>query len=41
MPSKFSLRLGRRGALSTKRGNAQFYKGVGARTEGNHTTKGA
>lgn len=41
MPSKFSLRLGRRGALSAKRGNANYYKGTGARTEGNHTTKGA
>jgi hypothetical protein len=41
MPSKFTLRLGRRGALTAKRGNANYYKGSGARTEGNHTTKGA
>jgi hypothetical protein len=40
MPSKFSRRLGRRGVLGAKRGNVNFYKGTGARTEGNHTTKG-
>lgn len=40
MPSKFSRRLGRRGVLSAKHGNANFYRGTGARNEGNHTTKG-
>ena len=40
MPSKFSRRLGRRGVLSAKRGNMNFYKGTGARKEGVHTTKG-
>lgn len=40
MPSKFSIRLSRRGSLSSKQGNAQFYKGSGARTEGSHTNKG-
>jgi large subunit ribosomal protein L41 len=27
--------------LTSKRGNRTFYKGYGARTEGNHTSKGA
>lgn len=40
MPSKFSRRLGRRGVLTAKRGNMNFYKGTGARKEGVHTTKG-
>lgn len=29
-----------RKALTSKRGNANYYKGYGARTEGSHTTKG-
>lgn len=40
MPSKFTRRLGRRGVLSAKRGNANYYKGSGARNEGVHTNKG-
>ncbi|RYG44792.1 hypothetical protein EON67_11355 [archaeon] len=40
MPSKFSSRLRRRVVLSGKDGIAGFYKGVGARVEGNHTSKG-
>ena len=41
MPSKFSRRLGRRLTLSSKRGNVNYYKGRGGRSEGVHTTKGA
>jgi len=40
MPSKYTNRL-RRGTLTSKRGNKDYYKGYGARTEGVHTTKGA
>lgn len=40
MPSKLTRRL-RRGTLSSKQGNVDFYKGFGARTEGVHTSKGA
>ena len=40
MPSKFSRRLGRRLTLTSKRGNSDYYKGYGARTEGSHTSKG-
>ena len=39
MPSKLTKRL-RRGSLTTKSGNAQYYKGVGARTEGVHGGRG-
>ena len=38
--SKYTKRL-RRGTLTTKRGNAQYYKGFGARSEGTKTNKGA
>jgi hypothetical protein len=43
MPSKFSRRLARRGtgAMTSKRGNANYYKGRGSRSEGVHTAKGA
>jgi hypothetical protein len=40
MPSKLTRRL-RRGTLTSKAGNRDFYKGRGGRTEGVHTTKGA
>lgn len=39
MPSKYTKRL-RRGSLTTKSGNVQYYKGVGARTEGVHGGRG-
>ena len=39
MPSKLTKRL-RRGSLTTKSGNVQYYKGVGARTEGVHGGRG-
>lgn len=41
MPSKFTRRLGRRRALTGKRGNHNYYKGFGGRSEGVHTSKGA
>ena len=41
MPSKLTARGLRRGPLTSKRGNRDFYKGYGGRTEGVHTTKGA
>lgn len=40
MPSKFTKRLGRRATLTAKRGNVNYYKGRGGRSEGVHTSKG-
>lgn len=40
MGTKFMRRL-RRGTITSKRGNQDYYKGYGARTEGVHTSKGA
>lgn len=40
MPSKLTRRL-RRGTLTSKHGNVDYYKGYRARTEGVHTSKGA
>lgn len=37
---KFSRRQGRRGALTAKRGNKDFYKGKGGLKPGVHTPKG-
>ena len=40
MATKFTRRL-RRGTITSKRGNKDYYKGYGARTEGVHTSRGA
>ena len=38
---KFGRRSLRRSIMNSKMGNANFYKGRGARNEGTHTSKGA